>query len=88
MTESVQNSDFENEKFSTLLAQLEQLVTRLESGSLELEESLDSYNQGIALIAALQKKLSDAEQKVTEMTGGVVQQAQASSGGHDEQAAF
>ncbi len=51
--------------FGEALAELESIVNALESGQLELEESLTRYQRGVALLQALQTKLADAEQKVT-----------------------
>ena len=39
------------------------------SGSLELEESLEKYALGVQLLAELQKRLGDAEQKVEVLMG-------------------
>jgi exodeoxyribonuclease VII small subunit len=38
---------------------------------MDLEDSLKSYGQGVELIAALQAKLADAEQKVQVMMGEI-----------------
>lgn len=46
------------------LQSLEELVDRMESGSLTLEESLKEFEQGIKLIQSCQKSLTDAEQKI------------------------
>ena len=43
---------------------LENLVDRMENGGLTLEQSLKEFEQGIKLIQACQKSLTDAEQKV------------------------
>jgi exodeoxyribonuclease VII small subunit len=46
------------------LAQLEALVTRLESGDLPLEEALASFEQGVRLTRDCQGALNAAQQKV------------------------
>jgi exodeoxyribonuclease VII small subunit len=51
-------------RFEESLAELEQLVERMEQGSLPLEESLKLFEHGIQLTRACQKALQDAEQKV------------------------
>ena len=51
------------------MAELDQIVSLLEGNTLELEDSLKSYERGVALLAALQKRLSDAEQKVEVLMG-------------------
>jgi exodeoxyribonuclease VII small subunit len=55
--------------FGDALAELESIVMALESGQLELEESLTRYQRGVALLQALQGKLADAQQKVTALIG-------------------
>jgi exodeoxyribonuclease VII small subunit len=55
------NDDFNFEK---ALAELEQLVEKMEQGGLSLEESLRCFERGIALTKACQKALRDAEQRV------------------------
>ena len=45
-------------------ARLEEIVSRLESGELPLEESLALYEEGVALVRACTRELDGAEQKV------------------------
>lgn len=54
--------------FETALSELENLVERMESGELTLEESLKSFEQGIALTRSCQQALNEAEQKVEILT--------------------
>ncbi len=54
--------------FEEALAQLETLVERMESDELSLEESLASFEQGIALTRNCQQALDEAEQKVSILT--------------------
>ncbi len=54
--------------FEEALAELEQLVEVMESGDLSLEESLKSFERGIALTRHCQESLQAAEQKVTMLT--------------------
>lgn len=60
---------FENLTFREGMAQLDDIVRTLESGSLELEESLEKYALGVQLLAELQRRLADAEQKVDVLMG-------------------
>jgi len=46
------------------MLELEQIVSTMESGKLSLEDSLQHFEKGIALIRECQKKLKDSEQKV------------------------
>lgn len=55
--------------FGAALSELEQIVRALETGQLELEESLERYERGVALLASCQKKLTEARQKVTALIG-------------------
>lgn len=55
--------------FGEALSELEAIVAQLESGQLELEESLSRYERGVGLLKSLQAKLADAQQKVTMLVG-------------------
>lgn len=44
--------------------ELERIVRALESGDMELEESLESYTRGVQLIKSLRERLDHAEQQV------------------------
>lgn len=55
--------------FGEALRELETIVAELESGRLELEESLERYERGVGLLKALRERLSDAEQKVRVLMG-------------------
>jgi exodeoxyribonuclease VII small subunit len=50
--------------FEAALAQLESLVTRLESGDLPLDEALRTFEQGVGLTRECQAALAAAQQKV------------------------
>jgi exodeoxyribonuclease VII small subunit len=50
--------------FEATLAQLESLVTRLESGELPLDEALRTFERGVQLTRQCQGALSAAQQKV------------------------
>lgn len=50
--------------FEESLAELEQLVEQMERGELSLEDSLKSFERGVALTRTCQKALQEAEQKV------------------------
>ena len=50
--------------FEESLAELEQLVERMEQGNLALEESLKLFQRGVLLTRTCQKALKEAEQKV------------------------
>jgi exodeoxyribonuclease VII small subunit len=63
--------------FGAALAELESIVAALESGSLELEDSLDRYERGVELLRSLQSRLADAQQKVTVLLGELEAEAEA-----------
>lgn len=50
--------------FETALADLENLVQRMESGELSLEESLSEFERGVHLTRLCQEALKAAEQRV------------------------
>ena len=59
-----------NEKpieFEQSLAQLEQLVQKLESGDMALEDSLQAFETGVALVRQCQQSLQTAEQRVQKL---------------------
>jgi exodeoxyribonuclease VII small subunit len=50
--------------FDQILARLREVVTRLESGELTLEQSLQVYEEGVALARKGQQLLAAAEKRV------------------------
>ncbi len=65
--ERPQQTDLDNLTFKQAADELERVVRLLEANELELEESLEAYERGVALLKTLQGRLSGAEQKVTEL---------------------
>jgi exodeoxyribonuclease VII small subunit len=55
--------------FREAMAELEGIVGKLESNTLELEESLAAYERGVALLRDLQGRLTGAQQKVDVLMG-------------------
>lgn len=55
--------------FEASLARLGEIVEKLESGGVTLEESLKLFEEGAALAAACGSELSRAEQKIRTLTG-------------------
>ena len=51
-------------KFEDCLARLEQIVGRLETGNLPLEESLKIFEEGITLARHCARYLDDAERRI------------------------
>ena len=50
--------------FEQTLAELEELIERLESGSLPLDEALKTFERGVELTRGCQAALKNAQQKV------------------------
>jgi exodeoxyribonuclease VII small subunit len=61
----------EEMRFSDALVELESIVSALEGGQLELEDSLARYERGVALLRACQARLAEAEQRVTMLMGEI-----------------
>jgi exodeoxyribonuclease VII small subunit len=58
--------------FESALTELENVVARMESGELTLEQSLSAYKRGAALLQYCQGKLNDAQQQVRILEAGVL----------------
>lgn len=52
------------EKFETSLKKLEEVVKKLESGDLSLEDSLKAFEEGVKHAGFCAKKLDEAERRV------------------------
>ena len=55
------------ESFESAMEQLETLVSKMESGDLSLEESLEAFEKGVHLTRFCQDQLQKAELKVQEL---------------------
>ena len=53
--------------FSQALQQLETLLAQLESGEIELEETMELFEQGSALAERCREMLANAEQRLEEL---------------------
>lgn len=51
-------------KFEKALADLRQIVEKLEKGDLELDESLKLFERGVGLIQTCSQRLEDADRRV------------------------
>ncbi|SDY29826.1 Exodeoxyribonuclease VII small subunit [Jannaschia faecimaris] len=61
-------NDINNLSFEEALAQLEQVVTQLDSGDVPLEKSIELYERGAKLKDHCDAKLKAAEEKVAQIT--------------------
>lgn len=55
-------------KFEDALKRLEEIVRMLESGQSPLDQSLELYEEAVALVKVCNARLDAAEQKVTMLT--------------------
>jgi exodeoxyribonuclease VII small subunit len=58
----------DNLSFEQALGELETIVQNLESGKAPLEDSIKSYERGIALKQQCEKKLREAQEKIEKIT--------------------
>ena len=63
-----QNEDIAGLSFEAALAELDQIVGKLEAGSVSLEESIDIYTRGTSLKQHCENKLKDAQAKIEKIT--------------------
>ena len=57
-----------DKKFENALQDLEGVVEKLDSGTLSLEESLQAFEEGVALARFLEEKLTEVEKRVEVLT--------------------
>ncbi len=57
-------------KFETAVAELENIVSSMEGGKLELDASITAYRRGMALMKHCQAQLADAEQQIRILENG------------------
>jgi exodeoxyribonuclease VII small subunit len=69
--------------FGEALRELESIIGSLESGSLELEDSLDRYERGVSLLRSLQSRLAEAQQRVTVLLGELEEEPDSETAGGD-----
>ena len=53
--------------FETSIKKLEAIVEKLEEGDLDLDTSLKSFEEGVAIVKECQKIISEAELKVNKL---------------------
>ena len=57
--------------YESLYARMQAIVARLEAGQLPLDEALALYEEGVAVAAACQRLLDEAELRIQEIGPGV-----------------
>jgi exodeoxyribonuclease VII small subunit len=70
-------------KFEEEIKDLETLVNQIDSGELTLEESINAFERGVALVKSLNRKLDEVERKVELLTRNADGQLQSSSLDHE-----
>ena len=55
-------------KFEKAMNRLEQIVEELEKGELDIDKSLEIFEEGIKMSRVCSKKLNEAEQKIEKLT--------------------
>jgi exodeoxyribonuclease VII small subunit len=73
-----------NASYEDSLARLEEIVQRLESGKLSLDESLLLFEEGSQLTKVCQKRLTEAELRIERLVGEGDQVEQMPSSGLDD----
>jgi len=63
--ESLSHETVSERPYEELVKELEQIVRKLESGDITLNESMDLFSRGIALTKACQRQLDAIEKKIT-----------------------
>ena len=67
MNKANKYADIEKMSFEKAMAELETIVSDLENGSIELEESIDKYQRGIQLKKHCDQKLKEANMKIDQI---------------------
>jgi len=63
-------SPIDDMKFETALAELENIVSSMEGGKLELEASIAAYRRGMELMKHCQGQLAHAEEQIRILENG------------------
>jgi exodeoxyribonuclease VII small subunit len=58
----------ETRSFESMMERLEELVEKLEGGNLSLEDSIKSFEEGMALVKGCSAVLQEAEQRIQKLT--------------------
>jgi len=66
----IQDQSASSGKFEDELADLETIVTQIDSGGLSLEESIGAFERGVALVRSLNHKLDEVERRVEVLLRG------------------
>lgn len=67
MSKGEKNAGIEKLDFEKALAELEDIVERLESGDTSLEGAIDAYERGVLLKKHCERRLADAQLRVNKI---------------------
>jgi exodeoxyribonuclease VII small subunit len=70
MSDPIMATDIAAMSFEDALAELEQIVRRLEAGQVKLDEAILSYERGAQLKRHCEQKLNEAQQRVDRIVIG------------------
>lgn len=70
MSQNTSPSDVARLSFEEAFAELEEIVRRLEQGSVKLDEAITAYERGAALKRHCEEKLQEAQVRVEKITLG------------------
>ena len=70
MSDPTPSADIATMSFEDALAELEQIVRRLEAGQVKLDEAIQSYERGAQLKQYCETKLAEAQQRVDRIVIG------------------
>ena len=65
----VEEKPIEELTFREAMTELDRIVGVLENNSLELEQSVTSYERGVKLIASLKQRIDGAQQRIDVLMG-------------------
>ena len=71
------------DSFEDSLSRLEDIVGRLEAGDIDLESSVAAFEEGVALVRTLNKRLDTVQSKIEKLArsaGGVLETAELEDG--------
>src|SRR5919198_3288552 len=70
MSDPINTTDIAAMSFEDALAELEQIVRRLEAGQVKLDDAIQSYERGAQLKRHCEQKLNEAQQRVDRIAIG------------------
>jgi len=70
MSDPIPSADIALMSFEDALAELEQIVRRLEAGQVKLDEAIQCYERGTQLKQHCEQKLAEAQQRVDRIVIG------------------